>query len=100
MSAPLNRPQKFAGMCTTAAFDVEPASPPFEPPHAAVKTAAAAAIVVFAFIAYEYAGRCQKSANCSPAQVASTMPSTPVPCTTDATQSMNFASETIGTPSS
>jgi hypothetical protein len=59
MSAPLSSPQKFAGTCTTPAFDADPASPLFEL-HAAITTTAAAtaahlaqsAIVVFAFIAY------------------------------------------------
>ena len=42
----------------------------------------------------------QNSANCSPASVASMNSSTPVPLATVATESMNFASETTGTPSS
>lgn len=100
------------------------------PPHAAVTTAAAtiaahvqhrteprlwSAIVVFAFIEYllnraatlraELSGDQgsqgnQNNANCSPARAASTKSSTPVPLTTVSTQSMNFASETTGTPNS
>ena len=42
----------------------------------------------------------QNSANCSPARGASVNSSTPVPPTTAPTQSMNFASDTSGTPSS
>jgi hypothetical protein len=57
MSAPLNKPQKFAGTCTLPPFAADPALPPCEPPpHAAVTTAAASTAahtnVVFAFIAY------------------------------------------------
>ena len=52
MSAPLNKPQKFAGTCTLPLFTAEPSCEP--PPHAAVITAAATtaahANVVFAFI--------------------------------------------------
>jgi hypothetical protein len=42
----------------------------------------------------------QNNANCSPARATSMKSSTPVPLTTAPTQSMNFASETTGTPSS
>jgi hypothetical protein len=42
----------------------------------------------------------QNNANCSPARAESTKSSTPVPLTTSATESMNFASETTGTPNS
>ena len=52
MSAPLNKPQKFAGTCTLPLFAAEPRCEP--PPHAAVITAAATtaahANVFFAFI--------------------------------------------------
>ena len=40
----------------------------------------------------------QNNANCSPARAASIKSSTPVPLATVPTQSMNFASETTGTP--
>src|ERR1700730_5614543 len=128
MSPPVNKAQKFAGTCTLPPVAAEPALPPCEPPpHAAVTTAAATiaahlqhrteprlwcAIVVFAFIAYllnraatlraELSGDQghQNSANCAPARAASTKSSTPVPLTTVSTQSMNFASETTGTPNS
>jgi hypothetical protein len=42
----------------------------------------------------------QNNANCSPARAASMKSSTPVPLTTAPTHSMNFASETTGTPNS
>jgi hypothetical protein len=42
----------------------------------------------------------QNKANCSPARAASMKSSTPVPLATVPTQSMNFASETTGTPNS
>ena len=97
-------------------FAAKPVLPPpcEPPPHAAVTTTAATAHVVFAFIAYllilfniivvegESAGLSgnQNKANCSPARAESTKSSTPVPLITVATESMNFASETTGTPNS